>query len=258
MAVVTVPGRPRWKNAVALAMAASTFLAACGGDDDNDGAARDDGRVVDETSTTTTAPLQCGPGTHGDEAADPPEAISGTLDIPEIPGACPVPLVELGLGLAVPIGWDAALVDQGSLDRLAEASLVRPAFLASAQQWSSEGAVFYAAGVSESGEVSDLKIYVEDGVDTSAEGLSALATTLAESGEVAEPSIAGDPADGRVRVDFTVAMPSADDPNIEIAGFGSELLVADGDRLWRFILISESAQAQNALLLVFDSSITFD
>lgn len=240
------------RRVLAVTAAALLVVGACGGDDDD----RPDEDTAATSSTVTTTPPTCGGPAHGEE--DAPDVDSGGLDIPEVPGACPVPLVALGLGLAVPLGWDATLLDDDALNRVAEAQLVRPAFLASARAWAESGAVFYAAGVAEDGSVSDLKVYVEDGVDTSPTALTARADALVESGELNDASVAGDPTTGRVRVDFTVAMPSAEDPDTEIDGVGSELMVADGDRLWRFIVISESAQAQNAVLLIFDSSITFD
>lgn len=244
--------RRRW---LAVLLVVAAMLGACGGDDDDDGASFDG--VAEEPVTTTTAPADpCAPAGHGAEPT--PEPSPGGLDIPEVPGACPVPLPSLGFGIAVPRGWEASVLTDEALDQLGDARLVRPAFLASARAWAADGAVFYTAGVADSGSVSDLKIYMTEGADTSPDALAARAQDLVDSGDVTDPTIAGDPADGRIRVDFTLPMPAADDSTATIEGVGSELLVADGDRLWRLIITSESRQAQDAVLLVFDSSLTFD
>ena len=53
--------------------------------------------------------------------------------------------------------------------------------------------------------------------------------------------------DDRVRVDYRIALPSAED-GTPIDTFGSQIFVADGDRLWSFIVTSEDTDTQTALL----------
>lgn len=234
-----------------IVIALGLVLGGCGDDDD------DAPSSSQEAAETTTSASGDPCGTSHSET-DPQDPATGGLAVPDVPGTCPIPVPSLGFGLAIPFGWEATLLTDDALDQVADARLVRPAFLASARVWAADGAVFYAAGVSDSGAVSDLKVYVEDGVDTSSQALAARAQALADSGDVPDATVAGDPATGRIRVDFAISLPDAENADETIEGVGSELLVADGDRLWRLIITAESPEAQNALLLVFDSSLTFD
>lgn len=62
---------------------------------------------------------------------------------------------------------------------------------------------------------------------------------------------------GRVRVDYRIVLPGAEGGG-DVSAVGSQILVPDGDRLWSLIVTSESQAEQDALLTIFESSLTFD
>ena len=226
---------PRWLAGLALL----ALLAAGGCSDDDDDAGGADPPVSLAPSTTA-------------------EPAPGGLDIPEIPGTFPAPLPGLGFGIAVPEGWQATLLSEEALERLADAALARPSFLEAARTVASTGAVFYAAGVDDDERVAELKVDVQDGADTDPQAVLAVAQAVADRGDVGAASVIGDPAaDGRVRVDYRVDLPSAEDGET-ISAYGTQLFVVDGDRLWSLIITSEDEATQSALLGIFGSSITFD
>ena len=224
--------------AAVVAVAVVSLTAACSDDDEP---------VADPETTTSGLP----PSTTA-------AAERGGLDIPDIPGTFAAPLVGLGLGIAIPEGWQATLLTEDALAQLEDADLARPSFAEAARRVASTGAVFYAAGIDDDERVAELKVDVQDDADTDPEAVRAAAQAVVDGGAVEEATI--DDAldeDGRIRVDYRVELPSADDGET-ISALGSQLFVVDGDRLWSFIITSEDETTQQALLDVFGSSITFD
>lgn len=227
--------RPLWVGV------AAALLALVGCSDDDDAGTAEDPDAEGPISPPTTAP-----------------ADTGGIDVPEIPGTFPAAVPSAGFGIAVPEGWQATVLSEDALARLEEAALARPSFLDAARQLFEAGAVFYAAGVDDQDRVSELKIDVQDDADTSQEAIMALAGSVEGSGQVTDAVVVeDDPEDDRIRVDYRIALPSADD-GTPIDALGSQLFVVDGDRLWSFIITSEDTDTQTALLQIFDESITFD
>lgn len=233
----------RLRSAWAVLAAVILVLSGCSDDDDpNSDAQAETDAAADETITPP--------------ATAPPE--TGGIEVPAIPGTFPAAVPSAGFGIAVPEGWQATVLTQDALARLEEARLARPSFLGAARQLLETGAVFYAAGVDEQDRVSELKIDVQDDADTSQEAIMALAGSVAESGQVTDAVVVeDDPDDDRIRVDYRLALPSAEDGS-PIDALGSQLFVVDGDRLWSFIITSEDTDTQTALLQIFDEGITFD
>ncbi len=230
--------RSRTQRSVASAIALALVLSGCSGDDGPDASAT----TAPPASVTTTTQ----------------QVDTGGIEVPELPGTFIAPIPSLGFGIAVPEGWQATVLSEEALDRLADARLDRPSFIEAATQVAATGAVFYAAGVDDEERVSELKVDVQDDADVSAEAVQALAGAVAQSGQVTDGVVVDDVADdGRIRVDYRIALPSADDGEV-VDALGSQLFVVDGDRLWSFIITSEDTDTQTALLQIFDASITFD
>jgi hypothetical protein len=231
-------GHVKVRRVLVPVLALAVGLAGCGDDDSSEGGPAGAGDVPHAPTT------------------EPPE--TGGIEVPEIPGTFAAALPADGFGIAVPEGWQATRLDEEALERLEGAALARPAFLDAARQAAEAGAIFYAAGVDDQGRVSELKVDVQDGADTSAEAMRELAGSIVESGQLTDAVVVeDDPDDGRVRVDYRLALPSAED-GTPIDALGSQLFVADGDRLWSFIITSEDPETQTELLQIFDESITFD
>ncbi len=222
----------------AVALATVVSISACSGGGGDDAAST---TSVPESITTTTRTMD-----------------TGGIDIPDIPGTFKAPIPSLGFGIAIPQGWEATILTDDALAKLEDATLARPAFLDSARQVASTGAVFYAAGVDDQGRVAELKVDVQDNADTSPAAVQELAGSVVKSGQVTDGVVVDDdPNDDRIRVDYRLALPAADG-GAPIDALGSQIFVVDGDRLWSFIITSEDTDTQTALLQVFDASITFD
>jgi hypothetical protein len=204
----------------------------------------DDAAVGDEVDTEIVPPVV-------------QEQETGDIDVPEVPGTFEVAVPDLGFGIALPDGWQATVLSEDALERLSQADLARPSFLDAATSVASTGAVFYAAGVGDEGRVAELKVDVQDDIDTSLQAIVDLADLVVQSGQVDDVEVVVDEDQGRVRVDYSVVLPSAEDEGL-IEAQGSQLFVPDGERLWSFIVTSEDEPTQQALLKVFESSIAFD
>lgn len=207
-------------------------------------------------TTTTTAPV-------GDHTPTTQAPETGGIEVPEIPGTFPAAIPSLGFGIAVPQGWQATVLTDEAIERLEAATLTQPSFVEAAKNVFASGAVFYAAGVDDEGRVGELKVDVQEDADASVEAIAALAAAVAESGRVEDATIVDDLDGGRVRVDYRLPATGAvegddpDDPSGAIETIGSQIFVPDGDRVWSFIVTSEDQASQDALLAIFEASITF-
>ncbi len=227
---------------VGIALVVALTLAGCGGDDT-------------EAAPTTTEALPSVDHTPTTQAPN-----TGGIEVPDIPGTFPAAIPSLGFGIAIPEGWQATVLSDEAIERLEAATLSQPSFLDAARNVAASGAVFYAAGVDDQGRVSELKVDVQDGADASPEGVAALARSVAESGKVQDVVVVDDLANGRIRVDYRLAAeadPDAAHGDGAIDTIGSQLFVPDGDRVWSFIVTSEDAASQDALLAIFEAGITF-
>lgn len=205
----------------------------------------DDGSGGDVSSSTTETTAEITTTT-----STPPE--TGGIDVPEVEGTYPVAVPSLGFGIAVPEDWQATLLSEDALRRLEGAQLAEPFFLQAAQNVAATGAVFYAAGVDEDGQVSELKIDVQSGASTDIDALRELAEEATANAELDESEVV-ELEGGRIRVDYQVTLSSADDGE-PIQAYGSQLFVPDGDRLFALIVTSEEEGVQRELLDVFQSS----
>lgn len=180
-----------------------------------------------------------------------PEVEAGGIEVPEIPGTYAAPVPSLGFGIAVPEGWNATLLSDEALERVAEADLVEPFFLDAARTVAAGGAVFYAAGIDDEGRVAEIKVDVQDDADTDPAAVrTAAEAAVAAAGGTDVSTVEGDA--GRVRVDFRLAQASADDGE-PIEAYASQLFVPDDDRLWSIIVTSEDAGTQDAVLAIVDA-----
>src|SRR5690606_39260933 len=175
------------------------------------------------------------PGDGGGEEADPADR-----GLTEIAGTTFARFLSRGFGIAVPKGWNAPRLDDEALAELEEVRLAQPFFLDAARNVASTGALFYAAGVDDEGRVAEIKVDVEDGGDVADVRTAAEAEVLA-AGATDLNVVEAD--DGRVRIDFRLAQPSAEDGET-IDAHVSRLLVPDGDRLWSIVVTSEDTETQ--------------
>jgi len=189
--------------------------------------------------------------THGGAEPD-----AGGIEVPDIPGTFAAPVPSLGFGIAVPMGWNATLLSEAALDRLAKADLEEAFFLDAARNVAASGAVFYAAGIDDAGRVAEIKVDLQDDADTDPAAVRAAAQAAAEAAGGTEVSVV-EGEGGRVRVDFRLALAAADDGQ-PIDAYASQLFVPDGDRLWSIIVTSETPETQDAVLTVVDAGFVLD
>jgi hypothetical protein len=209
------------RRALAAVVALGLALGGCGDDD------------VDAIPPADPLPEADELPTHGSVEPDP-----GSIDVPEVPGTFPVPQ-----------GWNATRLTAGDLDRLADAELAEPFFLEAARTVAATGAVFYAAGIDEQGRVAEIKVDMQEGTDVTAARTEAEAAVAAAGASDLEVVEAGD---GRVRLDFRLEQPAADDGEL-IDAHLSQLLVPGDGRVWSVIVTSEDEATQSAVLAILDA-----
>jgi len=178
-----------------------------------------------------------------------PEPEAGGIAVPELPGTTPAPFPSLGFGLAVPQGWNATRLSEGDLDRLADAELAEPFFYDAAEAVAATGALFYAAGIDEEGRVAEIKVDRQEGTDVPA-ARAAAESAVAAAGATDVSVVEAE--DGRVRIDFRLEQPSADD-GTPIDAHVSQLLVPDDGQVWSVVVTSEDADTQSAVLAIVDA-----
>lgn len=168
--VRALPGRARAALGLAVALTAALAVwavaATAGGGDGAGGEA-----TGDPTLTSTTL-------------------ATGDLDLQLPEGWQPIPVPKLGVGLAVPPGWEAVLLSPEGLATLTRAEPAVPGFADSARAAAAQGGIVYAAGVDGDGRVDDvvLRAAPRSGVTDEA-SLEAYARVLAAAAGRSDPAI---------------------------------------------------------------------
>jgi hypothetical protein len=222
---------------VALALALVVAAVACSGDDD--------GETADETPA-------------GSQAATTTTINTGGIEVPAPEGWTAIPVPDLGMGLAVPPGWEATLLSPEGLATLAGASPAVPGFVDLAHSAASQGGLVYAAGQDTAGGISDVVVRAtpQAGVAT--------ADDLGYAAQLIAANAGSDPAtvqmvDGAeyptALVPFTVgggaagAEGSAKATNVVVAG--------PGDILWEITVTSDDAASHDQLVEAIRQTLTF-
>ena len=225
------------RGALGAALAVVLALAACSGDKGGDDAG--DTPAGSQAATTTTM------NTGGIE-----------VDAPE--GWTVIPVPDLGMGLAVPPGWEATLLSPEGLATLAGASPDVPDFTDLAHTAASQGGLVYAAGQDQAGGISDVVVRAtpQAGVATAADLATAAQQIAAQAG--ADPA-AVRTVDGSqyptALVPFTVgggeagAQASAKATNVVVAG--------PRDILWEITVTSDDAASHDQLVDAIQKTLTF-
>lgn len=190
---------------------------------------------------------------------------TGGIEVEAPDGWQPIPVPQLGFGLAVPPGWEATILSEEVLAALERSAPEVPGFLDSARHAARAGAVFYAAGRDGAGRVSDLKVRAapETGV-TDAAGLERYARDLvADAGDSLDGGVSievveGEAAAGRptVRMRYRVSgLPGRGD---DVVAEGTEILTV-GPRgiVWSVIVTSEDPDAHDELAARITGTLAF-
>jgi hypothetical protein len=179
---------------------------------------------------------------------------TGDLEVSAPAGWLPIPVPDLGFGVAVPPGWEAVVLSPEGLSTLADAEPAVPDFTESAHAAASRGSVLYAAGIDADDRVSDLEIggAPDTGVTDQA-SLEAYARDLtqqeARAGARVEP--VADAAGPSVRLRFRVG---AGDEAAE----GTETLVLGPDGIvWSVIVTSDDPAIHDRLVAQITDTLAF-
>jgi hypothetical protein len=169
-----------------------------------------------------------------------------------------IPVPDLGMGLAVPPGWEATLLSPEGLATLAGASPDVPDFTDLAHTAASQGGLVYAAGQDQAGGISDVVVRAtpQAGVASAADLATAAQQIAAQAG--ADPA-AVRTVDGSqyptALVPFTVgggaagAQASAKATNVVVAG--------PRDILWEITVTSDDAASHDQLVDAIQKTLTF-
>ncbi|HKY65399.1 MAG TPA: hypothetical protein VJM49_03475, partial [Acidimicrobiales bacterium] len=178
---------------------------------------------------------------------------TGDLDVPTPDGWQQVPLPALGVGLAVPPGWEAVVLSPDGLASLAGAAPAIPDFVENATAAATEGGLLYGAGQDAEGRVSDvlLRAAPQTGV-TDAAGLEDYARTLAASGgrtggRVEVVDGAERPA---VRLDFQVGAGG------EVAEGTERLVLGPNGIVWSVTVTSDDRDLHDDLASAISDTLT--
>jgi hypothetical protein len=236
----------RTAAAVALAAAVTVTVttAACGDDDRASPEPADAGTPAEDTA------VEDGPADpHRQPAPRPAE--TGDLDIEVPPGFTPVPLVGVGVGLAVPDGWQAVLLTDEAIARVEELGIV-PDFVEDARDAQAGGSVFYASGPGDDG-ASELELRPVPRPDGSsgpvgeAELIDLAEAAAAEAPDGAEPEPQLDAEPPRVRIRSSA----------EGATDRTQLLAAGPTSVWSVVLTSHGADDHDRLATAIADTLTF-
>jgi hypothetical protein len=220
------------------------------------------------------APGGGGAGPTGGAAGSDPSAIAGhggpgssttlatggvEIDAPE--GWQPIPVPDLGFGIAVPPGWEAVVLSQEGLAALSRAAPAVPGFVESAHAAAASGGLVYAAGVDDEGRVSDVMVRAapETGV-TDAAALAAYARELAaQAGRAGArvEAVAGQAAP-TVRTRFAAGRGGDDGGDGGVRARGTETLVLDGDGIvWSVVVTPDDAAGHDQLAARISGTLAF-
>ena len=232
-------GRRHAAAALAAVVLGAT-LGACSGDDGDD-AAEDTEETGGDGGDVTTTTMNTG----GIEVAAPD-------------GWQSIPAPDIGIGFAVPPGWEATLLSPEGLATLAGASPAVPGFADLAHAAAAQGGVIYAAGQDQAGGIRDVVVRA-----TPATGVSD-AETLRYAAELTAANNGTDPT--RVTVVDGARWPMALVPYTlgPASGSGgrtaearSVMVAGPGDILWEVTVAADDAASLDDLTEQIRQTLTF-
>jgi hypothetical protein len=232
-------GRRYAAAALAAAVLGAT-LGACSGDGGDD-AAEDTEETAGEGGGVTTTTMN-----------------TGGLAVTAPDGWQPIPAPDIGIGFAVPPGWEATLLSPEGLATLAGASPAVPGFTELAHAAAAQGGVIYAAGEDQAGGISDVVVRA-----TPATGVTD-AQTLRYAAELTAANNGTDPTrvtvvDGAqwpmALVPFTLGAVSGSDGRTAEAR--SVMVAGPGDILWEVTVTADDAASLDGLTEQIRQTLTF-
>ena len=233
----------RWFAAAALAaVVLGGALGACsGGDDDADGTEESGGDSGGSAGGATTTTMNTG----GIE-----------VDAPE--GWLAVPAPDIGIGFAVPPGWEATLLSPEGLATLAGASPAVPGFTDLAHAAAAQGGLVYAAGQDPAGGISDVMVRATPGTGVVDDETLKYAAELTAANNGTDPtrvSLVEGASWPMATVPFTLGPASGSDSRTAEAR--SVLVAGPGDILWEITVAADDPASLDQLTEQIRGTLTF-
>jgi hypothetical protein len=229
----------RYVAAALVAVALGGALGACsGGDDDHAGGTEESGGDGGGATTTTM-------NTGGIEVAAPE-------------GWLPIPAPDIGIGLAVPPGWEATLLSPEGLATLSGASPAVPGFTDLAHAAAAQGGLVYAAGQDAAGGISDVMVRATPGTGVTDDETLKYAAELTAANNGTDPtrvSLVEDASWPMATVPFTLGPASGSDTRTAEAR--SVLVAGPGDILWEVTVAADDAATLDQLTEQIRGTLTF-
>jgi hypothetical protein len=178
---------------------------------------------------------------HGDTSTT---LATGEIEVVAPEGWRAIPVPTLGFGIAVPEDWEAVVLSDEGLARLANAAPVVEDFTASAHAAAATGGLIYAAGEDAEGRVSDVLVRAAPETDiTDVGGLEDYARDLAAEAGRSDPEIEVVQGAARptVRLRFTVGGDGEEAQGTET------LVLGDEGTVWSVVVTSDDAQVHGDL-----------
>lgn len=227
------------RGAAGVALAVALALAACSGG----------GGGGDEAGGDTPA---------GSQAATTTTINTGGIEVPAPEGWTAVPVPDLGMGLAVPPGWEATLLSPEGLSTLAGASPAVPGFIDLAHAAASDGGLVYAAGQDAAGGISDVVVRATPQAGVATADDLAYAAQLIAANAGSDPStvqVVDDAEYPTALVPFTVGGGA---PGAEGSAKATNVVVAGPrDILWEVTVTSDDAASHDQLVEEITRTLTF-
>jgi hypothetical protein len=227
------------RGAAGVALAVALALAACSGG----------GGGGDEAGGDTPA---------GSQAATTTTLNTGGIEVPAPDGWTVIPIPDLGMGLAVPPGWEATLLSPEGLSTLAGASPAVPGFIDLAHAAASDGGLVYAAGQDAAGGISDVVVRATPQAGVATADDLAYAAQLIAANAGSDPStvqVVDDAEYPTALVPFTVGGGA---PGAEGSAKATNVVVAGPrDILWEVTVTSDDAASHDQLVEEITRTLTF-
>jgi len=157
------------------------------------------------------------------------------LEVPE--GFFAVPVPASGFGLALPDGFEASLLTPDAVGVLETAEVADDGFVSAALVASESGALFYAAGLTPDGAVTDVKLDVQPTDDPDALVLEVVEAVQRQT-DLADISVGIDAEAGIARIRFTAPGPEGSTERAQ----GTQFVYRAPDAVWSMIITSEDTQ----------------
>jgi hypothetical protein len=157
------------------------------------------------------------------------------LEVPD--GFFAVPVPASGFGLALPDGFEASLLTPDAVAVLQAAEVGNDGFVSAALNASESGALFYAAGLTADGGVTDVKLDVQQTDDPDAVVLQVIEAVQREA-DLDDIAVETDAEAGIARIRFTTPGPDGSADRAQ----GTQFVYRAPDAVWSMIITSEDAE----------------